>query len=279
MSKNSASLINSHFEGMREFVRTIQRLGQRYSTWRVFEDFCAIAAISISNAVLPNKKREQDYLDIVKQYSSVELDMFAQMLADLVNSMEVQAQDAPADILGPVFHELELHNKWHGQFFTPVNVCEMMGEMAFHDGTNKVIEDRGFIEVGEPACGSGAMILGFAKALKNSGYNYCQHMVVTATDIDLKCVHMAYIQLSLYGIPAVVVHGNTITVEEWSRWYTPIYIMNGWDWRRNMRLYAPALTVPKSYENERRTAVAPTDTIPVAAIQYNVAKSGQLTLF
>ena len=33
--------------------------------------------------------------------------------------------------------------------------------------------------------------------------------------------YMAYIQLSLYGIPAMVIHGNTLTMEEWDRWYTP----------------------------------------------------------
>ena len=37
----------------------------------------------------------------------------------------------------------------------------------------------------------------------------------------LKLRLMAYIQLSLYGIPAVVIHGNTLTMETWSHWYTP----------------------------------------------------------
>ncbi len=32
---------------------------------------------------------------------------------------------------------------------------------------------------------------------------------------------MTYIQLSLYGIPAVVIHGNTLTQEAWSEWFTP----------------------------------------------------------
>jgi len=32
---------------------------------------------------------------------------------------------------------------------------------------------------------------------------------------------MAYIQLSLYGNPAVIIHGNALTVEEWSHWFTP----------------------------------------------------------
>ena len=42
---------------------------------------------------------------------------------------------------------------------------------------------------------------------------------------------MCYIQLSLYGIPAVVVHGNSLTNEEWSSWQTPVYIIDGWRWK------------------------------------------------
>lgn len=65
-------------------------------------------------------------------------------------------------------------------------------------------------------------------------------MVAYCCDIDIKCVYMAYIQLSLYGIPAVVVHGNSLTVEEWSKWYTPIYLLDGWPLREketNFELY------------------------------------------
>lgn len=57
-------------------------------------------------------------------------------------------------------------------------------------------------------------------------------MVVTATDVDIKCVWMTYLQLSLYGIPAVVIHGNSLSMQEHSRWYTPVYILDGWVWRQ-----------------------------------------------
>jgi hypothetical protein len=90
------------------------------------------------------------------------------------------------------------------------------------------IEKRGFVTVGEPACGSGVMVISFAKAMKEAGHNYCSHMVADCVDIDIKCVHMAYIQLSLYGIPAIVRHGNSLTMETWSQWLTPVYIMGGW---------------------------------------------------
>ncbi|MBQ3255855.1 MAG: hypothetical protein IJA67_00365 [Oscillospiraceae bacterium] len=65
------------------------------------------------------------------------------------------------------------------------------------------------------------MLLGFAGVMKKPKYDYTEKMCAVATDIDLKCVHMVYIQLSLYGNPAVIIHGNALTVEEWSHWFTP----------------------------------------------------------
>lgn len=246
MKNSSAGTIGRKFEGMRTFVKFIQQMGAKHSTWKVFEDFLALSAISISNSVIPNKEREQQYLDIAKSYNAEEMDHFAQMLADLVNSLESEVQYGRlTDVLGAVFHELELHNKYHGQFFTPQCICDFMGLISFGQDKQNCcpeIETRGYLEVGEPACGSGAMILGFANAMRDSGYNYCANMVATCTDIDIKCVHMAYLQLSLYGIPAVVVHGNTITVKEWSHWYTPVYVLNRWDWRRKIDLGKSALT-------------------------------------
>lgn len=40
--------------------------------------------------------------------------------------------------------------------------------------------------------------------------------------------------ISIYGIPAVVIHGDSITVEEWSRWYTPAYVWGGWVFEQPM---------------------------------------------
>jgi hypothetical protein len=45
----------------------------------------------------------------------------------------------------------------------------------------------------------------------------------------IRAVHMAYIQLSLLHVPAVVVHGNTLSLEEWGYWYTPAHILDGLD--------------------------------------------------
>ena len=45
-------------------------------------------------------------------------------------------------------------------------------------------------------------------------YRYQQHFHVTAVDLDSKCVHMAYLQVSLLHVPAVLILGNSLSLEE-----------------------------------------------------------------
>lgn len=75
------------------------------------------------------------------------------------------------------------------------------------------------------------MVIALAQEMREMGINYQQHLHVTTIDVDAKCVHMAYIQFALLHIPAVIVHGNTLSLEEWSHWYTPAHIVGGWKWK------------------------------------------------
>lgn len=47
---------------------------------------------------------------------------------------------------------------------------------------------------------------------------------------------MAYIQLSYLGIPAVVIHGDSLQVKEYTRFYTPVYMIGDWLWQEPMSL-------------------------------------------
>jgi hypothetical protein len=40
---------------------------------------------------------------------------------------------------------------------------------------------------------------------------------------------MTFLQLSLLHVPAIVIVGNTLSLEERERWYTPAHIMGMWD--------------------------------------------------
>ena len=80
--------------------------------------------------------------------------------------------------------------------------------------------------------GAGGMILSFAKALKSININYQKDLLVEATDISDTCAYMAYIQLSLYGIPAIVYCGNTLTQDIRFKMETPLYFMQCWKFQK-----------------------------------------------
>ena len=238
----------------------------KHSTWQVFSDFVEMAAISLSNAIDKRQaeSRESRYMEIVKRYAPDDLEQFPRMLAELVNELETK----PEDVLGHVFHELELHNKYRGQFFTPYPLCQMMAKMHACNGhAQAIIEKRGFITAAEPACGSGAMVIALAEALRQEGINYQRHLHVTATDVSESCVHMAYLQLSLLHIPAVVVHGNSLSSEEFSHWYTPAHIMGGWAARLRNRPERPNTEIQSSPERPQTASTNP------------AAATSQLSLF
>ena len=77
------------------------------------------------------------------------------------------------------------------------------------------------------------MILSFAKVLREHDINYQQSLLVYANDISETCVYMTYIQLALYGIPAVVTCGNALAHESRFRMETPFFFLNYWKFRKS----------------------------------------------
>lgn len=219
-------------DSCKKLVKALRSVSYSHTIYEVFQDWLAVSAIAISNAVdwRQQKRREEVYMEIIQKYTKAEQEKLAEAFAELVLALQhEQSMHGPTDILGQVFHALELHSKYKGQFFTPPHVCELMGMMTLNgDNLTQTIEKKGYITVCEPCIGSGGMILGAAKAMANQKLNYQTQMLVTGIDIDIKCVQMAYLQFSLLGIPAVIIHGNSLTDEEWSRWYTPAYIIGLW---------------------------------------------------
>jgi hypothetical protein len=263
----------------KEIVRTIQQLAHRHSTWQVFADFVAACAITVSNAVdWPQREpREAEYMRLIKRYTPDELAHFPRMFAHLTDALEIET----SDVLGSVYHELELHNKWAGQYFSPYPICRMMAAMTVGQEEVKAkIAERGYITASEPACGSGAMVIAIADELRSAKINYQQSLHVTAVDVDIKCVHMAYTQLALLGVPAVVVQGNSLTLEEHSHWYTPMHILGGWQWKlkRDRIAAAPPLAeIAHEVRAEEPVAIAAASEAP--ATPRRGKRTDQLTLF
>lgn len=210
----------------KNLAKLLQEASRRRHLWDAFADFVEMAALSVANS-MPNPdwdERERRYLAIVKRYEADELALFPRMFAELVLGLEAE----PHDMLGMVFGELDLGNAARGQFFTPYHVCKLMADLTVDERMTGIVQHRGFVTVQEPAVGAGAMVIAMSQAMREKGLNYQEAMHVTAVDVDSRAVHMAYLQFSLLHIPAVVVLGNTLMMEEREHWYTPAHLMGFW---------------------------------------------------
>lgn len=76
------------------------------------------------------------------------------------------------------------------------------------------------------------MLLSFAKALQKKEINYQKDLLIEGTDIADVCVYMTYIQLSLYGIPAVVYCGDSLTQKMQFKMETPLFFLQYWKFRK-----------------------------------------------
>ena len=193
-----------------QIISLINDMSKYYSPHQVFSDWVEMYAISIANAcTLLNSKlkqnREQKYLEIVKKYKEVEQSRFPELCGMLVLALDSDM----VDVLGNVYMGLESGSKHTGQFFTPNQISRLTARLM-----PPVTDADGIIRFTEPTCGSGGMIIAYAKSLSEQGVNYQKKLEVIAQDIDYRCVHMCYVQLSLLGIKATVLRQNTLTLEE-----------------------------------------------------------------
>lgn len=213
---------------MKEIIKQFKELASSRDLWQVYKDFLEMVAISISNACDKDQaaEREQRYLDIIKTYSPEQI----WKISDIMSLVVLELSKEPQDVLGKIFMELELGNKWTGQVFTPLNLADLLATVAFDD---KEIKEKGYMTVTDPAVGGGVTIIGLVRAMIEKGYNPQKQLLVICGDLDIKAVHMTYIQLSLLGIPAIVKNQDALTLETMSVWYTPTYIWDLWRFKHD----------------------------------------------
>lgn len=222
----------------KEIIKAMKSF-QRFGLYDVFADFVEWAALSIRQAIdLRNQEEILKGLDrLQKKYTPQEAERMGEMFAMLVLAMEEYLQNGYyTDILSRIFNELEIQNKHAGQFFTPESISKMVAKMTFDpERAKRIIEKDGHIIINEPAVGGGIMVLCFVEAMRAAGFNPSKELVIYAGDIDMRCACMSYLHFSLYGLPAVIDYGNTLTLDYWQRWYSPVYVFDLWTFRDKMR--------------------------------------------
>jgi len=199
----------------KDFITVMNQLSYSRHKWQVWQDFNELAALSIAQSTGFTDDREASYMRVVERYTPEEMQLFPQLIGITTAALELQM----CDFLGEMFMELELGNKWKGQFFTPYHLCLLMSELTFDA---EPFRDGAVVTFNEPACGGGAMVIAYCETYLKNGINFQQQLKVTCQDVDFTAYNMAYIQLSLLGCNATVVHANTLTMEEFGHVETPI---------------------------------------------------------
>lgn len=208
-----------------EFVKTILDMSGKYAPVQIFTDFAEMAAISIANTVdvkPKREKREKKYMDLIQKYNKQEQENFQELIALVAAGLE----DKPGDFLGEAFEKIGAASSKAGQFFTPNGAAKIIAKLAFDE--NKIrdcIAEKGYAGIHEPACGAGATIIAVLAMMKEKGIDFQTQSFTLAQDIDYRCAHICYIQLSLLGAPAIVRVGDTLENDFCEEYLTPYYVM------------------------------------------------------
>lgn len=213
-----------------DIVKLIEAKAYRYNKERLISDVFEAGAIEISNAVdfAELEKKSERIKRILKGYDedgqAAMREIFGKIFALL--SSVVYEDGVFNDYLGELFMKCELGDKHNGQFFTPYHISQLMAKITIEEDMVREKQRRNeVLTLNDPCCGAGGLLIAALDVLRDYGLNYAHNCYIEANDIDARCVHMTYLQLSLAGVPAVVRHQNTITQEVWSTWRTPALML------------------------------------------------------
>lgn len=207
------------------------RYGER--AYNLFYDFVTLSSCTLRNSVkgirphLFSQEVEEEYFRIQKKYSKDEMLKFAHLLGILIQLLE--SHEMPYDVLGYMYMTYGYGNGHLGQFFTPPEISDLMADITID--VESAVESQGYFTATDPACGSGTMMLSCVKKVILAGYNPLYTVYIEAVDLDSLVARMCYVQLSLWGVPAKVRIGNSLTQEFSTDMYTTAYYLGNWDYK------------------------------------------------
>lgn len=221
---------------VKDILKLFEKATYKVGVHEFLSDVFECSAITISNQIDSRNynRREEKYKNIMKKYDKemrfLICDIFSRLYVLLSSQIEVGFND----YLGELYMMSETSNDKSGQFFTPYHLSKACAKLTVDKNqVEECITTDKIITMHEPTVGSGGMVLALADVLYNEyHFNITRNLFVECGDIDTRCVHMCYLQLSLAGIPAIIYHRDGLSLETWDKWETPAYIMQFSRFRR-----------------------------------------------
>lgn len=186
------------------FAKALNNISNRHHQSQLFDDFLQIAV-----CVYSMQRSEDLYLERVKKYDKKELDNFGIALASLINEYSDRAENDWQDLLGNYFEEFGQYNSRMGQFFTPVQLCNLMAQFT----TDTQIEGENPI-VNDPSCGSSRNLIAHCRKHPNNRFKY----FYIGQDLDKRCCLMSVLNFVMFGMSGVIIHMNCLSLEIYGGW-------------------------------------------------------------
>lgn len=206
-------------------VKKIQSTDQKYNYDEIFFDWIKSMFYAYANSCNTEgyEDREKEFNRLVEKHGEKTMQMFYECHAELVMLFEEKGID---DYLGKIHHQLGVHNKMKGQFFTPFHLSKLLAYTRFEE-LKKELDSGKNIKITDSACGSGCLILGMLAVLKEKGVNYQNKIFISCSDLDENAIQMAYVQLTLAGAKARCKNEDALTGKCFGSWDTFSYSISG----------------------------------------------------
>jgi hypothetical protein len=229
------------------FAEHLNSLAPRYGVNHVFTDLLTMTICAFSM-----KKQEELYLETIKPYKKQEVMTFADAFAAMVVEMTGDGSGM-VDVLGEYFMEFLSFGR-NGQFFTPMQICDMMARINNpHTETHSILD---------PACGSGRMLMAMAKLNRYATFY--------GADCDANCAKMTLVNMCLNSMYGEVAWMDSLA----SRWY------GGWKIERTIHGIPciRKITEGESYIHMKKPEIheIPAIPVPLPAIVLQATKQKQL---
>jgi type I restriction-modification system DNA methylase subunit len=206
----------------------MDQLGRRHELANVFNDLLTMSICTFHRTNIKSALEEKDaaneelYMKTITKYEKDEINIIPKILGCLLENVH----DNPySDILGEYFMQYITHGQ-NGQFFTPESLCEMMAMMQ--RGEEPIVDKK----VLDPACGSGRLLLQFAK---HNPSNY-----FFGADNSNTCAKMSTLNFFLNGLRGEVAWMDSLRMEFYGGWHIntegmgiiPIEKEQSWIWTK-----------------------------------------------
>ena len=176
-------------------IKELQKITSRgHNPRTVFDDWLSLMLYGLM-------RNDEEYLKIVGRYKNDrtqgerEIDHFKTAFHSLLKKSE----ETNEEILGELYMEWGVSNKYTGQYFTPWGIAMLMAQLTGSGGSTY-----------DPTCGSGVMLVASAKQMTNEQLDQA---FFVGQDLDFSCVMMTALNMTFFNLNGYVIWGNTLTLE------------------------------------------------------------------